>query len=165
MLRWAVEECSGPVAIRYPRGSDRGSLDTEDIGATVTHRVGKDIAFVTYGVVAKQVMDGVQLLADAGVDAGVIRLRSLCPLPVSEIVQRLQGYRYVIVVEEVCRRSGIYEELISAIGEGLPDCKFIRRDLGENFITHGCLDKLYSYCGLDAQSLKSYTLEVIQNEN
>ena len=165
MLRWAVEECKGPVAIRYPRGTDRGSLDMEDTGAAVTHRVGKEIAFITYGVVAKQVMDAAQLLANDGIDVGVIRLRSLCPLPVSEIVQKLHGYFHVIVVEEVCRRSGIYDEIVSAVSDKLPACKLYCRDLGEEFVTHGSQEQLYCHCGLDAQSLKSFVLEVIQNEN
>ena len=165
MLRWAVKECDGPVSIRYPRGSNRGALDTDDTGATVTHRNGKNVAFVTYGTVTQQVLDAALLLDDSGVDAGVIRLRSLCPLPFQEITQKLQGFHHVIVVEEACRRSGIYEEIVSAVHEELPGCRFYRRDLGENFVTHGSLDKLYSHCGLDAQSLKSYVLEVIQNEN
>ena len=49
MLRWAVQCCDGPVAVRYPRGGDgayTGSAWDSDSGVAC-HRTGKDGAILT----------------------------------------------------------------------------------------------------------------------
>ncbi len=165
MLRWAVTECDGPVAIRYPRGTDRCLPGACDDGGIVCHEKGKNTAFVTYGTITQQVMEAAQLLGQEGVEASVIRLRSLSPLPVDALAAKLQGFRSIIVVEEACRGSGIYEALSADMCKKLPHCRCYRRDLGAGFVTHGSLGALYRHCGLDAQSLKEYVLEVLRNEN
>ena len=165
MLSWAVKECDGPVAIRYPRGTDRGALNIEKDGAVAVHKTGGDTAFVSCGPITQQVLDASQLLASEGVDTAVVRLRSISPLPVDALMETLSSYRHILVVEETCHGSGIYEELASVIHEKLPNCKMYCRDLGQRFVTHGNLNVLYRHCGLDAYSLKDYVTEVIRNEN
>ena len=46
MLQWSVQKCSGPVAIRYPRGGDGAFLTG---GRETLFRVGRDITLITYG--------------------------------------------------------------------------------------------------------------------
>ena len=165
MLRWAVKECDGPVAIRYPRGTDRGAFDVDTDGAVAVHKTGGDTAFVTYGAITQQVLDASKILSDEGVDTTVVRLRSISPLPVDALAQVLSDCRRIVVVEETGRGSGIYEELASVIHEKFPNCKTYSRDLGRGFVTHGNLNMLYKHCGLDAHSLKGYVMEVVRNEN
>ncbi len=165
MLCWAVKECDGPVAVRYPRGTDRGALDVTGDNAVAVHRDGSGTAFVTYGAITQQVMEASRMLASEGVDTAVVRLRVVSPLPVEDIAEKLQGYRRIFVVEETCRGSGIYEKMASALHDKLPECQVYSRDLGQGFVTHGNLNVLYRHCGLDGQSLKDYVMEVIRNEN
>ena len=71
MLRWAVSEYDGPVAIRYPRGSE-GSYTASDWKGLetgiVTHRQGKDVTFVTYGVMLDNVLEAAKLLSQQGIE-------------------------------------------------------------------------------------------------
>jgi len=46
-----------------------------------------------------------------------------------------------------------------------PDCNILGLNLGDQYIPHGSMDSLYSQYGLDAQSIKSYVLEVHHSEN
>ena len=168
MLHWAVKEHDGPVAIRYPRGGDRGyshSAWTDPAHAVYCHREGKDVTIVTYGTMLQNAMDAADLLAQQGIEASVLRLLSVAPLPVEQILPYLSQDSYVLILEETCRGSGIREELAWHIHRNLSGCRVDGLDLGHQYVTHGALDALYEHYGLDAKSIAKYIQEVRSNEN
>ena len=165
MLRWAVKEYDGPVAVRYPRGgegsytaSDWKGLDSETVKL---HRKGKDVVFVTYGLLLDNVLEAAQLLAAQGIEATVLRLLSVSDLKAEEILSHRNNNAPVIVVEEVCSGSGIKEALAWELRNVNPDCHVAGIDLGPDFVTHGNQKKLYECTGLDAASIAGYTREVL----
>ena len=165
MLRWAVSEYDGPVAIRYPRGSE-GSYTASDWKgletSVVTHRQGKDVTFVTYGVILDNVLEAAKLLSRQGIEATVLRLVNLTDLHEEQILELAPKDRPVIVVEEAATGSGIHEALAYGLMQLCPGCRVSGRDLGKDFITHGNVKKLYEICGLDATSLAAYAKEVVE---
>ena len=165
MLRWAVSEYDGPVAIRYPRGSE-GSYTASDWKgletSVVTHRQGKDVTFVTYGVILDNVLEAAKLLSRQGIEATVLRLVNLTDLHEAQILELAPKDRPVIVVEEAATGSGIHEALAYGLMQLCPGCRVSGRDLGKDFITHGNVKKLYEICGLDATSLAAYAKEVVE---
>ncbi len=164
MLRWAVIEQDGPVAIRYPRGCDGKYHDSAWGTADVCcHRTGSDLTIITYGSVLENVLDCADILAEKGVNVTVLRLLRVAPLPIEEIISKIQGN--VLVVEEVSTNSGIHGALGLAIRNRLPQCKLDCLDLGADFVTHGSMDALYHAYALDAQSIAKRALEVIHSEN
>ena len=102
-----------------------------------------------------------ELLAEAGVEATVLRLLTVSALPAKEIMEKLSENHTVIVVEEVCGGSGIREALAWELHQLDPGCRFAGVDLGEGFVPHGSLKELHRHCGLDAESLANYTKEVL----
>ncbi len=164
MLRWSVQDYDGPVAIRYPRGGNRGyadsawtsGLDPAHSGALCCHRDGNAVALITYGITLENVMEAAQLLERQGISAKVIRLLTVAPLPVEELLEQLGSIRRVAVVEEVCNGSGIREALAWELTHRLPDCRVDGLDLGRRFVTHGSVDSLYRYCGLDGRSIADF---------
>ena len=172
MLTWAIEEQDGPVAIRYPRGGDRGfnascwdPTDVKIAGRAVCHREGGNLVLLTYGVLLQNVMDAANLLAGQGVEATVIRLLTLSPLPVKQLAEMLPENSFVIIPEEVSGRCGICQELDAELRKMRPDCKVFGIDLGCRYICHGAVDVLYEQYGLSAEAIKNYTLEVYPNES
>lgn len=165
MLRWAVSEYDGPVAIRYPRGSE-GSYTASDWKGletgVVAHRQGKDVTFVTYGVILDNVLEAAKLLSQQGIEATVLRLVNLTDLHEEQILELAPKDRPVIVVEEAATGSGIHEALAYGLMQLCPGCRVSGRDLGKDFITHGNVKKLYEICGLDATSLAAYAKEVVE---
>ena len=165
MLRWAVSEYDGPVAIHYPRGSE-GSYTASDWKGletgVVTHRQGKDVTFVTYGVMLDNVLEAAKLLSQQGIEATVLRLVNLTDLHEEQILELAPKDRPVIVVEEAATGSGIHEALAYGLMQLCPGCRVSGRDLGKDFITHGNVKKLYEICGLDATSLAAYAKEVVE---
>ena len=165
MLRWAVEQYHGPVAIRYPRGtegsykaSDWNGLDGELVKC---HRTGKDVTIVTYGSLLDNVLEAAALLADSGVEATVLRLLTVSDLAAEELLRKISENHVVIVAEEVCGGSGIREALAWEVNKLEPGCRFGGLDLGKGFVPHGSLKELYRHCGLDAASIAKYTKEVL----
>lgn len=161
MLEWAVTEKNGPVAIRYPRGGNRleipGLWDARN--PVMCHRHGPDLTLLTYGPLLKNVMDAAAILSRNGVEATVLRLTEVAPLPIRELETQLSQSRWVVVVEEVCGGCGIREALAWELQHKVPGCRVDGFDLGPRFITHGSLETLYTDCGLDAQSISDYVLE------
>lgn len=162
MLRWAVNECDGPVAIRYPRGSsciaDGPGLGPDGL---VCHRKGGDIAIITHGTITKQAMEAASLLEQRGVSCSVLRLYRLAPLNITALSVELAELTAVFVVEETASGSGLFE----SIAGGIAGRKCHRIDLGNKFVTHGDLESLYRHCGMDGLSIAQKIQEVLANEN
>jgi len=167
MLRWAVLEHQGPVAVRYPRGGDRGFGDSlwDPDAPVVTHCPGRDLAVVTYGTLVNNALEAAKRLARQDVNVSVIRLTRIAPLPVETLSKALAGFRYVLVVEETAAGAGIHEKLAWELRLLCPHCRVDALDLGKSFVTHGSMDTLYRHYGLDAASVAEKIQEVLSNEN
>ena len=113
----------------------------------------------------ENVLDAAELLKESGIDATVLRLTAVAPLPVQEIAQRLSENHHVVIIEETCGGSGIRAALGGVLLHCMIDCKADGIVLGDRFITHGNLKTLYAECGLDAQSIANYVQEVLNVEN
>ena len=167
MLRWAVQEQVGPVAVRYPRGGDRSYSASDWDGNTMmkVHKEGTDIALVTYGTLLENVTDAAQRLSQRGIQASVIRLLAVHPLPVEQIQQTLCKYKSIVIVVEACAGSGIREEFAWLLSDDQNKKQVYSIDLGRGYVTHGNMDALYSHYGLDGQSIADYVEEVLKVEN
>ncbi len=162
MLRWAVERCNGPVAVRYPRGGQgayHGSGFHGDPNALCVHRTGSDVTLLTYGVLTNQVLAAAEALEAGGIHATVVRLLSvghIDPAALEEVIP--QGP--VVVVEEACTGSGIRE----AVAFGLNGHRVMGLDLGADFVPHGDQPTLLHRAGLDGPSIANFVREVLTHE-
>ena len=165
MLLWAVEAHNGPVAIRYPRGtegsyqrSDWTGLDGELVKC---HRTGKDVTIITYGNLLENAMEAAAILAADGVEATVLRLLAVSDLKAETVLNKMSENPVAIILEEVCSGSGIREALAWELHSMNPECRFAGIDLGRDFVPHGSLKELHRHCGLDAAAIVKYTKEVL----
>ena len=167
MLEWSVKEFDGPVALRYPRGGNRSyeQSDWNTDQRVVCHRQGQDVTLITYGTLLENVMQAAELLHDQHVEATVLRLTAVAPLPVNQIVNLLSENHHVVVVEETCSGSGIREALAWELHHAVSDIRVDGIDLGHRFIPHGEMNTLYTAYGLDAASVANYVQEVLNVEN
>lgn len=165
MMRWAVKVHNGPVAVRYPRGGDRDYKASDwNEGAVKCHRQGADVTIVTYGTLLQNAMDTAAELSCRGIDAGVVRLLRVNPLPMEELLPYICPGKTVVILEETNSGSGIREALAWALRKWDPQSRVDGIDLGNSFVTHGDMNALYRSCGLDAVSAADYIEEAIRNE-
>ncbi len=162
MLVWAVRDYNGPVAVRYPRGGERGYKASDWTGRdrVKCHRSGGDVTIVTYGVLLDNALEAARILASRGVEASVVRLLAAAPLPVDGLVAALGASRHVVVVEDACAGAGLKEAIAWELHHRLPNCRVDGVDLGHRFATHGDLKSLYACYGLDGASIADYIEEV-----
>ncbi|MBO7252436.1 MAG: 1-deoxy-D-xylulose-5-phosphate synthase [Oscillospiraceae bacterium] len=165
MLRWAVKDSTGPVAIRYPRGGENGYSGTFWQGMegelVCTHRTGSHVTIVTYGNLLKDALEAADILSTQGIEATLVRLLCVNKLPLQELSKKLIPGAPVFVAEEVAANCGIRDSL----AHSLPDFTVTGRDLGDDFVTHGARDLLLRDCGLDGVSLAQTIKKVLSNEN
>lgn len=171
MLCWAVEDHHGPVAVRYPRGGDRGYVGSAwrntgtvaDRGLLTCHRAGSDVTLITYGTILENVLTAAELLSQQGIQATVLRLLSVQPLPVEDILQQMAPGAPVVIIEEVSGNCGVRDALACALTQQRPGCCVDGIDLGHRYVQHGALDALYAHYGLDPDAIARFVQEVRHN--
>jgi len=100
----------------------RGEVpDDEDfvvpIGTSDVKREGKDVTIVSYSKMLHASLSAADQLADQGIDAEVIDLRTLRPLDTRPILESVQKANRMVVVEEGWRAYGIGAEVASRVTE------------------------------------------------
>ena len=161
MLQWAVQKCDGPVAIRYPRGGDGAFLTG---GRETLFRVGRDITLVTYGTMINQVLPAADQLAERGIEAEVLRLRTIKPLDMESIATSVRKTGRLLVVEEVGGVGSVGYELIEKLSQrGIP-VVYSGQNVGDRFVTHGSVPELYQALSLDTASIVRRAEEVVRRE-
>ena len=163
MLRRAVLEIDGPVAIRYPRGGEEGYHDDCGVGAFAELRAGDDITLCAYGTMISPVLDAAELLARDGIAARVIKVNRISPFVDADVRKTFTGTKKLIVAEE-CASVGCVGQRLAAIltEEGTPLEKLYLCNLNKIFPPHGDAKRLREQFHLDAASIAAKAREVVR---
>lgn len=163
MLRRALYEIRGPVAIRYPRGGEMTYRDDRSAEDFVRLREGEDITIAAYGTMVNNALDAADLLHIQGIEACVVKLNRISPFRGGEL-SRVFGNAKRLLVAEDCSGVGCIGQRIAAIlaEEGHEPEKLMLCNLGRKFVEQGSVEELYARCGLDAASLARTAKEVCQ---
>ena len=168
MLRWAVEEYNGPVAIRYPRGNTEVPAVIQDAGFSASRVLqrqnGEDVTLIGYGTLIKELDAAAQLLEENGIHATVLQLLSVSHYSKEELVASIKG-KHAFVVEEITSGSGISSEIALTLQENGCNCQVHAIDLGNKFVPHGSMSSLYQLAGIDAAGISNSVKEVLGHEN
>src|SRR5512136_680631 len=87
------------------------------IGVSDVKRTGKDVTLVSYSKMIQTTLEAADKLAEEGVEAEVIDLRSLRPLDTQPIIESVKKTNRLVVVEEGWRSFGIGAEIASTVAE------------------------------------------------
>lgn len=161
MLTWAVEKCDGPVAIRYPRGGDGPYLTA---GRETLFRIGRDLTIVTYGTLINQVIAAADLLKERGIDAEVLRFRTIKPLDMEAVTASVRKTGRLLVVEEAESVGSVGNELIEKLSQREIPVIFSAQNVGDRFVTHGTVPELYHMLSLDTEAIVRRAEEVMKRE-
>lgn len=156
MLREAVLELDGPVAVRYPRGKE-GPYRTASKQQLI--RDGSDLTLVTYGTTVNDVLEAAERLEGRGVHAAVIKLRTLKPLQTEELFASVRRTGRMIVIEEQNEPGCICEALSALLAENGISAAVQAVNLGDSYTTHGSTERLRQKAGLDAEGIFQTALE------
>lgn len=167
MLNYAVKECSGPVAIRYPKGevSEVLSGSNDEIKTGFAQRVykGEKIALVSFGAMMDKALDAYRLLIGEGLNPALYNGRFAAPIA-EEFINELSAYDFVFTVEDNIKRGG-YGELIGAelLEKGLFGGRLYNLALPKKFIEAGSREELFKRYSLDSESIAKFVKETVKN--
>ena len=161
MLRRAVLEESGPVAVRYPRGGEERYRDCCGNEVMTRLRDGSDCTIVSYGTLINQALDAADILQERGISASVMKLNRIAPLT-AEDVQPLQGTEPLLVLED-CVESGCVGQRLAAVmlQAGMAPKRLILKNSGNDFVQQGSVKELYHALGLDGEGVAAALEEVL----
>jgi 1-deoxy-D-xylulose-5-phosphate synthase len=152
-LKSAFYECNGPVAVRYPKGSEvilpkdfcSQKTDFDFYGENTAK-----ILIVTYGRLFGQAVIAKQKLKQNGIEVMILKLNKIKPID-SACFENINRYENILFFEEGMISSGIGEHFGAKLSDYQGEYKIFGID--DIFVPHGSLSKLLSVLGLDAQGM------------
>jgi pyruvate dehydrogenase E1 component beta subunit len=122
VLWQAIEHPDPVVLFEYPRIM---TMEAElpvvpapvDLSTAAIRRPGSEVTVVTYGATQHVVLEAAGALAEEGIDAEVIDLRSLRPIDDATVLASVAKTHRAVVVEEAWRTLGIGAEVAARITE------------------------------------------------
>ena len=166
MLRWAVEECTGPVAVRYPRGGTQVEIKSDGdftVDQVSCLHSGEDVTLVSYGTLLKEVSLAASILSEKNIHARVLQLHSVTDYSVQSLAGQIRG-KHLFIIEEAAAGSGIKETVSWQVRESGFAGTVHGLDLGDQFVPHGSIMELYRLAGIDADSIVKKVQEALSNE-
>lgn len=78
---------------------------------------GSDVTLVAWGAMLQVTLQAAKLMADKGISAEIIDLRTLSPLDTGTIIESVKKTKHAVVVHEAPRRCGVGAEIVARINE------------------------------------------------
>lgn len=94
-----------------------GVDEVGELGKAALRRDGEDLALISYGAMVHKCLEAADQLAEEGIQARVVDLRTLQPLDDDAIIAAARECGKVLIVHEDTRTGGLAGELTSRINE------------------------------------------------
>ena len=170
MLKTATDY-TGPISIRYPRGSGVGVDTTEPlhalpIGKAEVLREGKDVVLWAIGSMVQSALQAAEVLAQQGISAGVVNMRFAKPLDKELLVEHAAKYGKIVTLEEGVLAGGVGSAVLEALNEAklLAKCRVLTLGIPDEFVLHGDKKLLLRDLHLDVQAIAEQTAALVKEE-
>lgn len=168
MMKYALYQCKGPVAIRYPRGSEKElpaefdvSGNPENIAEPVFLRNGNDLTIVTEGIMAEKGVIVCIELEKAGYTCDLIDIRKIKPLDEQILLDSISRTRKVITVENALRNGGVGSQIESLILRNNICASVEKFGVGDHLLCQGKIEELYKQERMDSDSIYRKAIQII----
>ena len=164
MLRYAIYDVEGPVAVRYSRGGEGAYQGSVPVEPATLLRTGADITLAGYGMMLNQLLDCADRLARNGIQAEVVKLNTITPIPLERLTASVQKTGRLLVAEDSAAAGGVGQRITAGLFDaGIQVRGLALVNTGHAFVTHGTVPQLQRLCGLDGASLYHRALEVCRH--
>lgn len=157
----------GPVYIRLAKGHDPIVTRPDPapaIGRAQSYHPGTDALLVTTGVCLGPCLAARTLLAERGVDAGVLHAPCVKPLDAATLLEQAEAVAAVVTVEEHSIVGGLGSAVLEVLGEARTGRPKRARRLGipDVFATHyGSQAALMAHFGLTPEHVAETVLDLL----
>jgi len=158
MLHYAIYDCEGPVAIRFPRGNAYATEVKPEFAPLQAPKFyiveeGKDVLLIGAGFMLAQLRIAANLLKENGVQPTLVDARFIKPLDVDGYCKLLGAHSLVVTLEDNALPGGFGSALSELITDNGVQTKLVRLGLPDAFVEHGEIPQLYRELGLDGESV------------
>lgn len=119
LLRAAIADPDPVIFVEHKAAyATKGVLDTSiqlRIGEARVVRTGKDVTLITYGKTVGVCEQAARQLADSGVEAEIIDLRSIQPWDKKTVLESLSRTHRAVVVHEAVQAFGVGAEIVATL--------------------------------------------------
>lgn len=153
MLAYSINEHSGPVAIRYPRGNMQFIYDNPtpfEYGKADIIKGESDVLIMFAGAIGKNAFVAASILKEKGINPTLVNLRTLT-LADEYIKEIAKGYKLCVTVEDGVKRGGVGEHIASVLAN--TDTKVLIKAHENGSVPHGSVNELYSLCKLSGEDI------------
>jgi len=162
----AAADWPGPVYIRVGRDSSPVIFDHNyqfQIGKSVVHKEGKDIALITSGLILHEVLIASDMLAQEGIEVTLVEMHTLKPLDKEKLLEVARMTKAVVTVEEHSIIGGLGSAVAEVLSENYP---IIMERIGvkDTFAESGTPDELRVKFGLTSQNIAETVKKIIRKK-
>ena len=171
LIYYAWEHSSGPIAIRYPRGSSHTeNLNVDEYESFTPGKIkiltqGDDVAILALGDMVKVALEVDTILKNKGYKATVANILSIKPLDIDGIENIIKSSDYFVTLENSYSSGGIGEYIYSNIDPSLSVKRIFNGGFPEKLIPHGTFDELLKENLIDPKSISEIIINSIQSKN
>ena len=156
----AMYRCTGPVAVRYPKGREKAF--PAGLHGNEKFQLSKDvdILLISYGRLAVSCCQAAELLRQKGVDVGVLKLTQLLPY-CEELLPMFLKKKSIFFVEEAIEQGSISQMTGNLLLQNGYQGKFFVRAVPNRFLAQASVDEIFEELGWTPQMLAAWVEESI----
>lgn len=154
----ATLDHAGPVYVRFGKGGDPVVSKAEHgfaIGKAITLKPAGRVAMISTGVMSERCLRAAALLAESGIEAGVLHCHTVKPLDTVAIADLAGRAELLVTVEEHVLTAGLGSAVLETLadrGGALP--RVLRLGMADAFTrTYGSQDEMLGLAGLQPPQL------------
>jgi len=171
LIYYAGEHSSGPIAIRYPRGtSHTKNLNVDEYNSFTPGKIkiltqGYDVAIFALGDMVQVALEVETILKNRGYEATVVNILSIKPLDIDGIENIIKSSGCFVTLENSYASGGIGEYIYSNIDPYLCVKRIFNGGFPEKFITHGTFNELLKENLIDPEGISEIIVNSILSKN
>ncbi len=156
----------GPAAVRYPRGEVKGvSLDDQlinmEIAKAETLKKGEELLVLAIGSTVYPALEAAEILDKNGINTGVIDARFVKPLDEELILDALNNYKKVLIVEEQALAGGFGSAVLELANKNnLNTTNIYLLGISDEFVRHGDMGEMRADYQLDTKGILQKANEI-----
>jgi 1-deoxy-D-xylulose-5-phosphate synthase len=170
MLWTMLHYNSGPIAIRYPRGSGTGAkIKPEpkllEIGKAEVVQHGRDVAIFGLGAMFEVAQEAARKLEEKGVSVALINPRWIKPMDTGTLEFFARSVEVVCTIEDHVLHNGFGCAVMEHLHSQMINTPVVRIGWPDHFIEHGAVPILRKKHGITADALVEKVLPLLRKKS
>lgn len=156
MLDYAINQQSGPIAIRYPRGKGKDCLAQRiplKSGKSAVLKDGEKVCLLAVGSMVETALQTAELLVSEGISAAVVSSRFVKPIDEELVIDCAKKFDYLVTLEDNCKFGGFGSKVLELLNFKGLKTKLTILGMPDEFVPHGARNILLKNLKLDAESI------------